>query len=77
MKSIKEMQARKPVELQPHGMNKYDLGALSDDQQVKLTTFKVKKKTSIFSFSEIFFCLSFFLLLTMLKSSFLNNSTKS
>ena len=43
MKSIKEMQARKPVELQPHGMNKYDLGALSDDQQVKLTTFKVKQ----------------------------------
>jgi len=44
MKSIKEMQARKPVELQPHGMNKYDLGALSDDQQVKLTTFKIRQR---------------------------------
>ena len=51
MKSIKEMQARKPVELQPHGMNKYDLEALSDDQQVKLTTFKVK--TNSFTLSKI------------------------
>lgn len=36
------MSAKRPEKYPPHGMEAYDLGALSEEQQIALTSFKVK-----------------------------------
>ena len=35
------MTAKRPEKYPPHGMEDYDLGALSDQQQIALTSYKV------------------------------------
>ena len=38
------MAAKRPEKYPPHGMEDYDLGALSDQQQIALTSYKIKTR---------------------------------